>query len=311
MNFYETIKTINTTEDEEIKNELIGSLLETRKERNFKTGKEKDLQYIFTHSQLKSLMAKMEREFKKSKYISIHTSDIFTVILDTVYTLSDFNFEDSNEVRLMIYLEKKIRGRLINEYKKTNKLFIENQFFYESSEILERGDGEEKDGLEGYCNRSDWFRDLDELFDRAFNYQENFNKEFNWNCDESVYLSWFKFFWDPDYIMNKKLLNSNRKTKYQELMQELTMWRDWTTNKQKEKIEILLKSIENGENIFKYTKDNRYVLDLKKVGDILYPNRKGNCNKDIYNFIDSIKKRFTKYLANTNKSNSNNCKSVA
>ena len=99
------------------------------------------------------------------------------------------------------------------------------------------------------------------------------------------------------------------KTRQQEV-NELIKSYEYLTNNQKEKMYKLINAMNNGytivdcncssyydkdEKIYKW-KDDYFSLRYKEIKEILFPNRKDNCNRDIIDFLNVVNKRLNKYL---------------
>lgn len=223
---------------------------------------------------------------------SLNQADVFSIMLEVITNLRKFKF--SSEGQLVSYLKKRISGACQNEFDKINKIYDYNNFkLYSYDHIIEE--------LVERVDMSDKYDSYTNMIKIEFDYNKNKNvREIDIDNDaeeyrKNVYFSWAYSFWDENTILNDKMLNI-RDDNYKKRMNKLKEWKEWATDKQKEKVELLLKEIEQGEDLFIYS-NKGYVLNLKKVGEILYPNRNGNANKDIYNLIDSFKNRFNKYIA--------------
>lgn len=234
---------------------------------------------------------------------SLNQSDVFLIILDVITNLKKFNFEegDKGEAKLVKYLKATISGRCINEFNDVNKVYIHsNSKLYSYDHIVEElVETEDMSNCGCFTYK--------EMFNSEFDYNKNINiREINdfdnisQEEEKKIYFCWINLFWDNENILCSKNLEIREVDKNKDLMNELKKWDMWATNNQKEKLKKLIQTIKSGEDLFTYS-NKGYKLNLKKVGNIIYKERKSNSNKDIYNFIESIKRRFKKYLLKINK----------
>lgn len=228
---------------------------------------------------------------------NLNQCDVVNIMCEIIADLKDFRFnevEEGAEGQLVNYLKKRINGACQDEWNRVNKLYEYNNFkLYSYDHITEE--------LTETLDMADKYNSYKNMFNIEFDYYKNINiREVDLEKDsqeyrQKIYFNWVYSLWDSETILSEKNLKLGEDN-YKKKMNKLKEWRIWATEKQKEKIGILLNELEQGENLFTYS-NKGYVLNLKRVGEILYPDRVGNCNKDIYNFIDSLKNRFNKYIA--------------
>lgn len=267
--------------------------------------------YKWNYNQLQNIYNKCRMKYctedieitGRSYRQSLNQSDVFSIMLDVITNLKKFSFEkgDKGEAKLIKYLKATISGRCMNEFNDVNKVYIHSDSkLYSYDHIVEELVETEDMSNYGYFTYK-------EMFDSEFDYNKNINimeiNDFDNISQEEkkkIYFCWTNLLWDNESILDSKNLEIREIDKSKDLMNELKKWDVWATNNQKEKLKKLIQTIKNGEDLFTYS-NKGYKLNLKKVGDVLYKERVSNSNKDIYNFIESIKRRFKKYLLRINK----------
>lgn len=308
----------NTEEDKTKRDDLIAKLFEIKKVSGYRSVRADDsnsdelykteytndiTEYKWKYQQLNKIYnncvysyCSVDKKIKGIEYkYNLEINDVFSIMLKELTNLRKFDFGDGDigEAKLVKYISKKINGSCKNEFNKINKLYIENNAKAESYDrILEEPTTQERKLFIG-----DPYNSYNNLFNVEFNYIENSYKRYNKENDEKVYLCWAKLFWDDEKILSDKNLNIIYE---KEVINKFKNWREWATNKQQDKIEKLINAYEDGIELCHFW-NGRYVLNKKEVGQVLFPNRKNNSNKDIDNFIKSLKNRFKKYLINNRK----------
>jgi len=265
---------------------------------------------------------------------NLNESDIFEMVLNKVCYLWQDNFEFKNEGGLVNYLKSRLHGIVVNEFLKNNEMYIKNNMkLYSLENIIEenntREENNEMNGGITYFEKIDGDNDTNEyttynmMFEGEFNYSENEKLRVipdNEQDYSDVNISWAKRFWDGNLDLDKQTLKilSERDldlhtTHQEELKFYISQYRNFLTSSQVEKIDKLVMAMET-ENIINYNcsskknedgiytyNDNYFKFNLVEVGKILHPNRKGNSNKDIEQFITSCRSRLEKYLIKNKK----------
>lgn len=272
---------------------------------------------------------------------NFNISDVFGIMLEEIcFIKDDFNWEGEGQLvsylKKKITGRVKNEHNKINEvYIKNNfqlksldEIVYKNELF---TELLEESDMDKTVVLDAVGLKKEYkenCRDMqyltyNEMWEFEFNYSENSRLRTIYDNERDysdVYLCWSRRFWDGNLDHDKQTLNilSDKDidlhiSHHDEIKFYIMQYRKFLLPKQIEKIDILLNAMES-ENIINYNcsskknndnsweyRDDYYTLDYKTVGKILYPNRKGNCNKDIYQFIKSCRNRLEKYLIKNKK----------
>lgn len=223
----------------------------------------------FKHKQLNTILNKNICKYNNTPYrYKLTEDDIFCIMLDIIMKLNaDFDFS-KGEGGLVNYISLLTEKRCIDEFNKINEVYNKNNFQnYSFDDYIEE------------CTENGI--DLDKNLQSTDTY--------SWDSKDKSY----------------------RLTKQQRIMREIKSYEYLTTN-QKNKILKLIQAMEDGEytivdccadsildnetKTYKY-KDNYFSLRLNEMKEVLFPYRKGNANKDIYQFLDSVNNRLNFYLA--------------
>ena len=237
---------------------------------------------FFRHTQLNNLLNNNEKKYKDVLYRQdLSREEIADIIIEVILNLpTTFDFS-KGEGALVNYLKLKINGKCVDAFVKKNEVFVKNN----------------------YTNFS--YDDFTEEFD------DNFNETSNANVDgknQRGLCNWDTYFFDKEEIEGEVI----HKSRQQEVM-ELIKSYEYLTNNQKEKIKKLIHAMDHEGytivdcncsssyvkegDIKKYKwNDDYFSLRYKEIKEILFPNREGNCNKDIIQFLNSVNNRLNKYL---------------
>ena len=237
---------------------------------------------FFRHTQLNNLLNNNEKKYKDVLYRQdLSREEIADIIIEVILNLpKTFDFS-KGEGALVNYLKLKINGKCVDAFTKKNEVFVKNN----------------------YTNFS--YDDFTEEFD------DNFNENSNANVDgknQRGLCSWDTYFFDKEEIEGEVI----HKSRQQEVM-ELIKSYEYLTNNQKEKIKKLIHAMDHEGytivdcncsssyvkegDIKKYKwNDDYFSLRYKEIKEILFPNREGNCNKDIIQFLNSVNNRLNKHL---------------
>lgn len=237
---------------------------------------------FFRHTQLNNLLNNNEKKYKDVLYRQdLSREEIADIIIEVILNLpTTFDFS-KGEGALVNYLKLKINGKCVDAFTKKNEVFVKNN----------------------YTNFS--YDDFTEEFD------DNFNETSNANVDgknQRGLCNWDTYFFDKEEIEGEVI----HKSRQQEVM-ELIKSYEYLTDNQKNKIKKLIHAIDHEGytivdcncsssyvkegDIKKYKwNDDYFSLRYKEIKEILFPNREGNCNKDIIQFLNSVNNRLNKYL---------------
>lgn len=237
---------------------------------------------FFRHAQLNNLLNGNEKKYKDVLYRQdLSREEIADIIIEVILNLpTTFDFS-KGEGALVNYLKLKINGKCVDAFTKKNEVFVKNN----------------------YTNFS--YDDFTEEFD------DNFNETSNANVDgknQRGLCNWDTYFFDKEEIEGE-VIHKSRQQEVNELIKSY----EYLTNNQKEKIKKLIHAIDHEGytivdcncsssyvkegDIKKYKwNDDYFSLRYKEIKEILFPNREGNCNKDIIQFLNSVNNRLNKYL---------------
>lgn len=261
-----------------------------------------DLERIYQN--LRRLYTSEDIEIKGSKnYYSLHQNDILSIMTEELLNLKLEKFNNDNQLRS--YFKKRVEGECINKWNEINKIYKRNNSMVVSPNYY---DFSEKESVKNYSS-------YEKMFNDKFGYYKNrYIREIDEELSEDermkVYTCWARDILEGGLIsMSTNEMGDIRKTEREFYWECLKKWREWATDNQIKKIETLLHHINDGVDIFKYEEEkeelegngrtfiykHKYTLNKMIVGKLLFPNRKGNSNKDIDDFYNSLKKRFYKY----------------
>ena len=222
----------------------------------------------FKYKQLNTILNKNICKYNNTPYrYKLTEDDIFCIMLDIIMKIDNtFNFS-KGEGGLVSYISLLTNARCIDEFNKINEVYNKNNF-------------------ENY----------------SYDDYIEFTEENGINLDENLKTR-------DSYSFDVKEIY--KLTEQQKIMREIKSYEYLTTN-QHEKIQKLIQAMEDGQytivdccadsildsetKTYKY-KDNYFSLRLNEMKEVLFPYRKGNANKDIYQFLDSVNNRLNFYLA--------------
>ncbi len=221
-----------------------------------------------------------------------------------------------------LYIKNNFKAESLDEILLQNEYIanLENNTYYKELTMTREYKDSVKKNKKDMENLS-----YNEMWEDIFKYSENEKLRVipdNEKDYSNTYLCWTRRFWDGNLDYDKQTLKilSDKDidlhiSRHDEIKFYISQFRNYLTSSQVEKV-LKLKmameeegeelvncncsSIKNEDGIYTYS-DNYFKLNLVAVGKILYPSRKGNCNKDIEQFIESCRSRFTKYLIKNKK----------